>query len=376
MNVKVGLITTVDTNIGDDFIREGILLALGEAISKDLEITYVNKHVPGDIYPRFHPLYWVKYLPKGRVTASRFLDGVMNRFHGSRFEDCDLVIQCGAPVFFNKCSQAEWAKIIWEHILCRLGKRIPVLNLAAGSCYPWERIPENHKELNTNDAYFIEKITKACALTMVRDRLSKQLLEEMQLEAQQQICSAFLAGRKYKKKTADAKFVFFNYMQGGGHFDFGQNIDTKRWETTVRSIIEQVRKSHPVACICHDQKEFHLAGQLFPDIPRFFPRTVEEYFNLAALGIAGVFNRMHAAVAFAGMGIPSVAVGTDSRMLMVKELSMPVYYVKDADAQQICSDLERMLKARDAERDRLTALSDNVFLDYVERIRGVIFDAN
>jgi hypothetical protein len=366
--VKVGLITTINTNIGDDFIREGILLALRDAVSEELEITYINKHVPGDVYPQIHPLHWVKYLPKGRVTAGRVIDGLMHGFHGSRFEDCDLVIQCGAPVFFNKCAQAEWSKIVWEHILCRLGKRIPVLNLAAGSCYPWERMPEHSKDLRADDVRFISKITKACSLTMVRDTLSKQLLGEMQLDVQQQICSAFLAGRGYTKKTADAQFVFFNYMQGGGHFDFGQNIDAAQWETTMRSVVEHVRKSHPVAFICHDQKEFDLAGKLFSDVPRFFPRTVEEYFNLASLGIAGLFNRMHAAVAFAGMGIPSVAVGADSRMLMVKELGVPVYYVKDVDAQQICLDLERLLKEQESESARLTVLSDNVLGGYTEGI--------
>ncbi len=370
--MKVGLITTLDTNIGDDFIREGILSALEESVSHKIEYIYVNKHIPCDIYPPAHPIRWTKHLPKGRRTATRLTDNLLHSFKGSRFETCDLIIQCGAPVFFNRCARVEWSKIVWEHVLCRLADHIPILNLAAGSCYPWEKIPATTADLIEQDRLFIEKITKACALTMVRDPLSKSLLDEMNLEVHQEVCSAFLAARRYQKPTAKPQFVFFNYMKGGGHFDFGQQIDADQWEQTMRTVIEQVRKKHPVAFICHNKLEFDLAGEMFSDVPRFLPRTVEEYFNLASLGLTGVFNRMHAAVAFGGLGIPSIAVGADTRMNMVRELGVPVYYVKEVNADILIHDLENLLESRNEEAVRLKKLSDRVFNSYVDKIKKTI----
>jgi hypothetical protein len=51
-------------------------------------------------------------------------------------------VQCGAPVLWPNCNKCEWAEPLWYSVIGRLHKKTPVLNLAAGSCYPWEKQPE------------------------------------------------------------------------------------------------------------------------------------------------------------------------------------------------------------------------------------------
>jgi hypothetical protein len=78
ISVRIGLITTIDTNVGDDFIREGICLVLQEVFKgHEIEFVPVNKHQPLTVYPDWHPIHSAKvtrYLPKGRYWASRLID--------------------------------------------------------------------------------------------------------------------------------------------------------------------------------------------------------------------------------------------------------------------------------------------------------------
>jgi hypothetical protein len=366
--LKIGLITTLDTNIGDDFIREGILVALREVFDgTPLEFVMINKHKPYSMYPSWHPIHWSRFAPKSKKHGAYRLAGRIFPGNGaSKFEDCDAVIQCGAPVFWYDCSKAEWAEIIWNNAVRALHKKIPVLNLAAGSCYPWEKRPTAIDD--PADRMYIEKITGYCRETTVRDRCSHEVLNSLNISAQLIPCSALLAAIPYQTIEASPEFIMINYMRGGGHYDFQQSVDCDRWESAMKEAIQRLRPHHRMAFLCHNQKEYDLAGELDPGLPRFFPRTVEEYFNVAALAKAGIFNRMHASVGLAGLGIPSVAVGTDTRMLMVDQIGLPVRYAKDADADYLVSQTEQLLERRDEEKERLLSLQK----DTAERYHTVL----
>jgi polysaccharide pyruvyl transferase WcaK-like protein len=369
--VKIGFITTLDTNIGDDFIREGLFYVLSR-IDRGFTPVLLNKHEPCHVYPSWHPLHWpVPFGGRMRRYYHRALDAAMYRFGGSRFDACDAIIQSGAPVYFNNCASMEWSKMIWEHVACRLAAKIPVLNIAAGSCYPWERIPGTFAD--AKDRCFIKAISSACRLTTVRDALSQRLLHALGFDVSLIPCSAILAAKNYPMPSKTQKYVFFNYMRRGTHFDFDQDIDADKWEGTMRCLVACVKQRHPVAFICHSQEEYRLAEMLDHTVPRFFPQTVAEYFAIAAMGIAGVFNRMHAAVGFAGLGIPSVGVGGDTRMLMVDALGLDSVYVKSAEVAILEEKLESLIRRSGEEKDRLVALQTGVLLAY-ERAIAVALD--
>ena len=194
MAIRIGLITTLNTNIGDDLIREGICLILKDIFKNHkLEFIAINKHLPMSVYPKLHPIRWTQILPRGRIQAGRFVGGLLYRFGHSYFDNCDLIVQCGGPVLWPGCHRAEWAEILWHQVIGRLYGRIPVLNLAAGSCYPWERQPIAITD--PDDAKYLRAILSYCQLTTVRDILAQQLLSSLGAQVPLIPCSAFLAAK-------------------------------------------------------------------------------------------------------------------------------------------------------------------------------------
>jgi hypothetical protein len=99
---------------------------------------------------------------------------------------------------------------------------------------------------------------------------------------------------------------------------------------------------------------------------------VDEYFNIAVWGKAGIFNRMHASVGFAGLGIPSMAIGADTRMLMVENLDLPIMYVKDATPKLLLEALDNAVTSRYVEQERLLQLQARTLESYVTEIGRVL----
>lgn len=372
--IKIGLITTIDTNIGDDFIREGICGILRE-IFKESEIEFipVNKHKPLTVYPAWHPVHLSKaanLLPIGRSLINNTIEKFASKLRLSCFDDCDLIVQCGAPVFWPNCHKNEWAEALWHHVVGRLCEKIPVLNLAAGSCYPWERQPAGITE--TNDIRYLKAILGYCRLTTVRDTLSKILCESLGAQVPLIPCSAFLAAGGLMGSLKDDGVVLINYMSSGGHYDWGQNIDSSTWHKTVKALVGHLKKYHKLAFLCHNEKEYKLAAEMEPAIKRLLPKTPQEYFSITSDAKGAVCNRMHASVGLAGMGIPSIAVGTDTRLLMVKALGLPSFYVKETNLIQLEDALENLLANRYKEKERLLALRSEIWKSYTEAVSAVV----
>lgn len=368
--MRIGFVTTLGANIGDDFIREGLMHVFAE-VSPRFEAVLLNKHAPCSLYHRTHPVHWPAPLPRRiRWRCERFVDALTYRLGHSVFDECDAIVQSGAPVYFRGCATTEWSKMVWEHVVCRLAPEMPAMNLAAGACYPWEQIPDEIP--GVKDQAFVAKISKACRLTTVRDVLAQRLLSRLGYRFDHIPCSAFLAALRYPVDVRDPKYIFVNYMHKGTHFDFGQGINPETWEQEMRRLIQLIRKFYPVAFICHNEDEFREAGRLEASVPRYFPKTVPDYLRVASMGIAGIFNRMHAAVAFAGLGIPSIGVGGDTRMLMVEGLGLETVFVKEARADVLIESLETLLHDRVSAHDRLLELQRQTLHSYKIRVGDAI----
>jgi glycosyltransferase involved in cell wall biosynthesis len=85
-----------------------------------------------------------------------------------------------------------------------------------------------------------------------------------------------------------------------------------------------------------------------------------------------VCNRLHAAVALASVGIPSVSVGTDTRLLMVAAIGLPYRYVKDVDTELLEDAIETLLEHRNDERDRLLELREWTWSRYIDEVARVV----
>lgn len=368
--MRIGLLSTLSTNIGDDFIREGIIRLLRSLLcARHLEIVIINKHKPWTVYPGWHPARYneaVSGWPLAGVRLQRFLASLGAKWGGSQFSRCDAVVQCGAPVLWPHCHTAEWAIPIWRDVIGRISESKPVLNIAAGSCYPWLRQPVRIED--AEDAIYLGRIYGYCRVTTVRDPLARSLWQTLGAKTELLPCTAALAPEESNPSAIADEFVFVNYMRGGGHYAWEQGEFVASWEATMRESLKRLAHRHRLAFICHNAEETELARSLAPEISRFQPADSREYFALASRAKAGVCNRLHASVALAGMGIPSVSVGTDTRMLMVSEFGLPVHFVGDVTADMVEAAVENAVSRRLQERDRLKALVQNAERRYMSMI--------
>jgi hypothetical protein len=368
--MRIGLITTIDTNIGDDLIRKGIQRLLRAAYGDDLEFVFLNKHRPLDVFALPSVESALRRLPRGATKARNLVSRLVHPLRASIFDQCDMIVQCGAPVFFPQCHRAEWAMPVWDLVIGDLYKKIPVFNLAAGSCYPWEAQPSAFP--GERDRAFARMILERSRLTTCRDDLAQALCAELGFDLPAIECTAFLAARGtiVAAPQEQRKLILVNYMQGGGHFSWGQKIDPSDWETTFRQLIGKLSKLGDVAFLAHDKKELAIHKKLFPEGRHILPVSVDQYFELSGQVRLGVFNRLHAAVGWAGAGVPTIAIGTDTRMKMAEKIGIPTYYVRDCSAEQLESVAVDLWNNADREFERYRQLSDRAFGEYGSLIAG------
>lgn len=368
---KIGLVTTLNTNIGDDFIREGIILLLEKVFDKDeLDIIKINKHKPFLIYKKYNLIRFVEYLPKGKFRARNLLNAISKDYGKTVFDDKDIIIQCGTPVIWPGCSNAEWVIPIWHNAIGKNYKKATCLNLAAGSCFPWENQPE--VIIGQNDKFFLKSILNYCKLITTRDKLAKELFRSLGYDAELLPCTAFLVGMKYKRINSKNNIVLINYMEGGGHYDWGQKIDSSKWRNTLKEFIKKYRSKYKFVFLAHNQREYDLAFQLEPTLDRTWPKTSKEYFDLISNAKTAICNRMHASVAMAGLGIPSIAVGTDTRLKMPELLGLPIFYVKDITLEKLEISFLELLENLSAEKERLKNLQEDTFQKYISLLQKFI----
>jgi len=367
--IRIGLVTTIGTNIGDDFIREGIVSVVQQLLSRNrFECVLVNKHRPHTVYHRWHPIrlcYDNDFHARLHLgPLRRMVERRLPPFGLSRFDLCDMIIQCGTPIVWEGCRNSEWARLIWKDVLARLSRGgTPVLNVGGGSCYAWERQPTTL--VGQADEAFIRLMLDAASLTTVRDDLSMQLFGTLGYRAQLISCPAILAGQLFATSAEPRRKVLINYMSGGGHYDWGQGIDVSLWEATMSSLLTYLRQDGwEVLLLAHSESEVAEYARLWPELPRCFPATAQEYFQTIRDAAFGIFNRMHASVAAAGLGIPSVAIGTDTRNMMVTTLGLPAFYVEDAKVDNLVAVVSEMVTNRSAQSKKLLRLRDSTLETY------------
>lgn len=193
--MRIGLLTTLDTNIGDDFIRTGLWRVIRDVLPNDEPVPVsINKHRPLSVYWRVHPRRLARYVadtPLRHLGVDTALNRIGRKIAWSKWSRCDAIIQCGTPVLWPKCRRAEWAEPIWYGVVRPFSRSRPVLNLGAGSCYPWERQPATLA--GDPDEQYVADITSFTSITTARDVLAAQLFASVGCKAEVIPCPALLA---------------------------------------------------------------------------------------------------------------------------------------------------------------------------------------
>jgi hypothetical protein len=344
----VTCITTLDHNIGDDFVREGILYLLERTLGS-FSVSLVHKHIPVTVRPEWEFFYASGFsrildrLPRARGEFwSRMIDMLPLSPATDKVLNSWLLVQCGAPVYWAGAHKNEWYQPLIRRRLCSMKQRATLLNLGAGACLAYNAAGSELAKCPSDSAY-IRELHGLCAVTSVRDSLSLQILNRLGLDAPLIPCPSIFARDYWNISPREPEYIALNFMPIGGHYDFRQNIDSQRWTKIFQKFHADLSSRHPVLLVCHNNAEFRAAGRLFPGSRRFVGATSREYLECYSRARFFIGNRVHGAFAVAGFGRPGLVIGNDSRARMMNEIGLKSLFVSDVDytlLQDSCKDLE------------------------------------
>lgn len=358
--IKIGILSTLNTNIGDEFIRDGILSVIQDILEPDeYEFTVFNKHHPWTFFPQGHPARIGGVLDALFHRGGRKAVALLSGLPGNQFSKTNLIIQSGTPVIWRGASHSEWATPFWRNMVFKNSVQIPVLNISGGSCYPWSNPPE---KLEGADRDFAGKMVQHSSLTTCREPLAAKLLSEASgREIPVLECPGFLAGQFHETpQPADGR-ILINAMPIGGHFDYMKQVDPDAWRKILSDQILKLKKDFRVEFICHDTKEVNFASSFWPSHTLHHPKTPSEYFHVCVGASAAVVNRLHAAVGLSGLGIPCLAMGTDTRLLMTRQIGIPSLFVPEVTGEGLSSDIEKLMIERENRSRELLEKRARVF---------------
>ena len=323
---KVSIITTTRHNIGDDFVREGIVHLLSAA-GYNSPIELIHKHSPITAY---NGLEFIRnnHLSKPLTPIARRM-GLRNRI-----DDADILLQSGAPIYWcheggPHCGNSEWFDPLIRKVFMQRRKGRRFINIAGGSC---QRFHSDGHEVDSCPLckLYIQELYDVCDLTLLRDELARKMLALAGREAKVLPCTSIFARERLHIHPEPGEYIVLNFMENGGHYTFGQNIDGQLWRRNFVKIAEMVSKMGRVVLACHTSREESLARELVPGLERFLiPNEHVAYMEFYARAKWGIFNRVHGAFMLASFGRPAAVIGNDSRARMIENLGLSAYFVND-----------------------------------------------
>ncbi|WP_017731982.1 polysaccharide pyruvyl transferase family protein [Nafulsella turpanensis] len=365
MSKKIAFITTVNHNVGDDFVREGLKWLFREYFQSDkLKFTSIHKHVPATSYyglENLRNLVWSERVEKYLPVISR-IDRVMQS---------DILVQSGAPVFwyhpgYSDCvSGNEWYfPLIHRRFLKKRGGVLA--NIAAGTC---QKYYSDGSEFLESDHIknFIKEFHELSQVTTLRDSLSGSVHTKLGLDAPVIPCSSIFAINEHKVEQKPGEYVVVNYMHGGAHYNFGQDIDFEGWFNHFQKFYFELKKKEKhVIFSCHNLKEKEDAQKIDPNGEFFFSSRFEDYLKFYAKAKYGVMNRVHAGFILASLGKPAVIIGNDSRARMAEQIHVEDYFVNDVDSEVLLKEAERLDSERGEWLHKIQVIKSNSYERYME----------
>lgn len=371
--ISSAVITTVRHNIGDDFVREGILELVESAMAisgnrPELTIELIHKHSP------VTNVYGLERVRSLRV--SRILDPATRALRlPDRINSADMLIQSGAPIYWchpngSHCADNEWFDPLVRRRFLRGRRERKFLNLAGGSC---QRYHSDGKELKQcpKCSNYIAEFFDACDLTVLRDELAQRMLAITGRTAAVLPCTSIFARDHLKIDPVAGEYIVLNFMENGGHFTFGQSIDTEKWRCNFRSLAAAAGKMGKVVVACHNARELSLAKEVTPEMEAFLvPDDHIEFMRFYARARFGIVNRVHSAFMLSSFGKPAAVIGADSRALMISNMRLPSYFVQDVE--NIDPIIENIARQEHSYREVSDEIRSSARRDYIELISGAI----
>ena len=345
--MRVSIITTTRHNVGDDFVRAGIQFLL-ESTLRNLPLSPDQRVLRYKFIHKHSPVTAVNGLSGIRSTRlSNFIDPLTRLLKlPNAISSADLLIQSGAPVYWHhpghsSCESNEWYLPLILKRYASLKTSVPFLNIAGGSC---QKFHSDGSEFSTSPATlsYIGELFERSKLTTLRDPLARSILALAGYQAEVLPCTSIFARDFHQIKPSEGRYIVLNFMENGGHFTFGQNIDSRSWQSRFSGLAAAAHELGPVVLACHNEKEAALAAEYFPGYERFLvPNDPVAFMRFYSGARFGIVNRVHAGFMLASLGKPVAVIGSDSRARMIELLDLPAYYVNDVpDPEVLVADLQ------------------------------------
>lgn len=379
---SVALISHRFGNIGHTFMAIGVEEIVRKTFGPDTRIVHFEQHKFFDLFPWYHPLRLLDFIPHGRLSGLRWhlgtessCDKLWSRCRHLR--EFDIAINCGGPSVSPGVGSSAEMRLMF---LFKLGafklNGVPTIDLGVGSgAFPIEKTVGNARQVfSPIDIEYFERLFKIADLTTTRDEVARRLLAELGRPTSLIPCAAFLSGQYFSKldsANSSRELILINFQKYGANEDWGQGVSPEKWASTVKDLIERLKKRHKIAFICHSKAEMLAAEKLETGIPCYFPKNPQDYGHLIKRAKAGLVSRIHSAIPLAGIGIPSITIGTDTRLGTIEQLGLPTRYVKEATADFLESTIEQLIMNGSAEQDRLLKLREETLEQYVKILKGL-----
>jgi hypothetical protein len=223
----------------------------------------------------------------------------------------------------------------------RVRDRVPFLNLGAGTAQTYDSNGREFEECAA-DSKYVRELTEFAALTTVRDKLAVTMLGTLGLSAPRLPCPSIFARDRLHLQPQAPEFVALNYMRGGGHYAFGQQVDANKWQREFAAFYDRLRKETRCVLICHNKAELDAARTIASDAETFISDDYADYLRAFSRASLGIMNRVHGGFGLASFGRPAFIIGTDSRARMAEEIGVRHAFVANVTADDLWSEYVRL----------------------------------
>ncbi len=360
-------ITTTSHNIGDDFVREGLIHLLEQAGVKGKNL-FVHKHSP------ITATYGLEWIRKNKI--SKHLTPITKILRlKNRIDDADLLIQSGAPIYWchpgeSHCSTNEWFEPLIKGLFINSRRNRKFFNLGGGSCQTY--FSDGSEFLKCEKCLsYIKELYDICDLTILRDALAQNILSRTGRHAKVLPCPSIFAKSRFgfNSFSQGGDYIVLNFMENGGHFTFGQKIDSLAWETAFKQLVSSTEKMGKVVIACHTKEESSLAARIAPSTERFLiPNDHVGFIKFYSRAKWGILNRVHGAFMLASFGKPAAVIGSDSRARMIENLKLPSYYVNDVPTIGVDTIIDAVLSKTKNYHEEIQQISTTAQQNYFNEL--------
>jgi len=366
---KITFITTINHNVGDDFVREGIIYLLKKTLGK-IKISTIHKH---------EPITTIKGL--GKIRNKRIKRLINKKFPPIKILDktlsCDILVQSGAPVYWchhdtnTHCADNEWYNPLIVKRYLKYNNNVPFLNIGAGSCQKYNSNGQEFLKCYKCITY-IRNLTKIAKITTVRDKLAKKILDQIcpNNNAFLLPCPSIFASDNLKLYPQKPDYICLNYMPLGGHYRFNQDINVLQWESIFKTFYNKIKNQYKCIFVCHNKEEVEATKNLDKKANIFFSKDYKEYLKIYSKAKCGIVNRMHAAFAIASFGRPSFLIANDTRAKTVEEIGLDHEFVSNITEQRLFTELNKVLQNKDYQKT-INSIKSDSYEKYLQLLQAI-----